>query len=108
ERVVERFRETDRTAGKIKGPAHTAGPAIRRSMRPFGLVNVRERQILIHVVSDVAPIVFDNGVENLIDELAVLQERSPQQTLLHGSDLQQRAVPSSVLHSSARFEAVHA
>jgi hypothetical protein len=55
-----------------------------------------------------APVAVQNREEHLIQVAAVPGEGLPQDCLLHGAKLEQRAVAPSVLHGSASFESSHA
>ena len=55
-----------------------------------------------------SPVIFDDAVQHLIEVLAVVPERSPQQALLGRSDLQQGSAAPSVPDRRARFQAMHA
>src|SRR5712691_1298974 len=54
-----------------------------------------------------APVAFENRVKDLIDILAVAEERLAENAFLDGANLQQRAVAAAVRNRRARFQPVN-
>src|SRR5882724_4710618 len=55
-----------------------------------------------------SPVFFEDSPKRLIEILPVAEERLPENALLYGSQLAERAVASAVADGRAGFEAVHA
>src|SRR3954452_24278896 len=80
-----------------------------KSARPqLKSVLVNSNRVLEPDVPSVPPVARQNRVEVLIEILAVLEERFPEQALLHGAEFPERAVAAAVLHGRPRFKPLHA
>src|SRR5262249_17902766 len=55
-----------------------------------------------------SPVFVENGPQHLVEVLTVAVERLPEDSLLNGANLPERAVPAAVPHRRARLEPVDA
>src|SRR5436190_7737927 len=99
----------------ISGVARATGDAAgqkksRLTEASSGSLNTRASKLVYGCVRGslrLEPVGGNNRPHDLIQILAVLQQRSPKDAFLHRTELAQGAIAAAVLHGRARLEAVH-
>src|SRR5436190_14425155 len=86
----------------------TRSARLKNATRECGSVDAKRGRRGDPFVARAPPVVGHDGIQRLIEILAVAEKRLSQQPFLYGTDLPERGGAAPVPDGGARFEAVHA